>query len=63
MPVFNLVTGLSTSNHQDTALGFLFCLDLSLSRSVDHQGLLIVICIRYLIVSNPFAVRPTRPAL
>ena len=25
---------------------FLFCLDLSMSRSVDHQGLLIIICIQ-----------------
>ena len=52
----------STSNHPAKAvLEFLFCLDLSLSKSVDHQGLLIVICIRYLVVLNPPAVRATRP--
>ena len=42
-----------------SSIGFLFCLDLSLSRSTDHQGLLIVICICYLIVSSPYTVRPT----
>ena len=53
-----MVTDSSTSNQQDLT-GFLFCLDLSLSRSIDHHGLLIVICICYLVVSNPLAVRPT----
>ena len=38
---------------------FLFCLGLSLSRSVSHQGLLIIICIRYLVVSSPLAIRST----
>ena len=32
---------------------------LVLSRSVNHQGLLMVICIRYFVVSNLPAVRPT----
>ena len=36
--------------------GLLFCLDLV---KVDHQGLLLVICIHYPIISNPLAVRPT----
>ena len=30
-------------------------------RSIDHEGLLIVIYIRYLVVSSPLVVRPTRP--
>ena len=38
---------------QEKPYRLLFCLELSLFRSTDQQDVLIIICIHYLIVSNP----------
>ena len=64
MPAFNMVTGLLTSNHLDTTkiepYRVLVLSGLESVKVCYHEGLLIVICIRYLVVSNPLAVWSTR---
>ena len=42
---------------RENLAGLLFCLDLRLSRSIDHRDR--NMCIHYLIVFSPQAVRPT----
>ena len=60
MVLKDLLTSFDFKQIQKEPCRLLFGLGLSLSRNTYHQGLLnIIICIHYLVVSSPRAVRPT----